>query len=235
VTVSAEHRTHGRAIALVARLALAVAPLGAAAPLGAQAAVTPVSRAVGAAFVPLRADAGAPLDALVTVNAAGRPLAAVVDEVARQAGISIVFDPTLPGLERPATLRATRVAAAAALVRLLDQTPVRALVSPSGGVVLLAREATRGGAVHGLVRDSTTGAPVAGARVELLGTRFAAATRDDGRFAFPAVPAGEYRVRVAQIGYRPAVLGPVRVGEGPLPSIDVTLGRAATPLSAVTP
>jgi hypothetical protein len=220
---------------LTLRLAVRLAPaLAAPAALGAQAAATPTVRPPDAAFVALRADAGPPLDARVTVNATNVPLARVVDDLARQAGLTIVFDPTLPGLDRPVTLRLARTTVAAAIVRLTERTPVRAVISPTGGIVLVARPASsREGPVGGAVRDSLAGTPLAGARVELLGTRFATATREDGRFAFPAVPAGEYQLRIAQLGYRPLVLGALRVGEGALAPLDVRLARAPTPLGAV--
>lgn len=62
----------------------------------------------------------------------------------------------------------------------------------SGGRTLYDAERAT---VAGVVYDSVDGGPLAGARVELAGTGRVDTTGAEGRFRFPAVPEGSYRVR----------------------------------------
>ncbi len=55
--------------------------------------------------------------------------------------------------------------------------------------------------LRGLVRDGASGAPLADAGVQVLGTRLRTVTRPDGRFLFRGVPPGELSVVVERLGY----------------------------------
>ncbi|HEX5726811.1 MAG TPA: carboxypeptidase-like regulatory domain-containing protein [Longimicrobiaceae bacterium] len=61
---------------------------------------------------------------------------------------------------------------------------------PGGATVTLAERSS----LHGVVFDSTAGRPLAGARVFLTGTRYAAVTDSAGRFALEGVPEALYAV-----------------------------------------
>ena len=65
----------------------------------------------------------------------------------------------------------------------------------------LAAQATH--AVAGTVRDSATGAPVAGAAVDLAGATFGRGVRtdEDGVFRIQRVPVGDYQLFIRQIGF----------------------------------
>lgn len=58
------------------------------------------------------------------------------------------------------------------------------------------------GEIEGVVRDSTTGAPLAGSRVSVLGTAKAAVTHGDGSFHLTDIAPGSYALRVERLGYR---------------------------------
>ncbi len=75
----------------------------------------------------------------------------------------------------------------------------------------------QGDTLTGRVTD-TTGAPLAGARVTIVGTRFGAGSDADGRYLIANLPPGTYRVQARLIGYA--------VAEGA--NIVVTGGRTAT-------
>jgi TonB-dependent starch-binding outer membrane protein SusC len=60
------------------------------------------------------------------------------------------------------------------------------------------------GRVSGLVTDHVTGAPLAGVSVTIVGTRLAAVSGTDGRYAISPVPAGTHRLRALLLGYTPA-------------------------------
>ncbi len=57
------------------------------------------------------------------------------------------------------------------------------------------------GAIAGLVTDTTTGAPLAGARVTIDGSAFVAATDRAGAFQLGGVPAGSYTLVVTYLGH----------------------------------
>ena len=113
-----------------------------------------------------------------------------------------------------------------ALARVFARTPMsRRLSICLSLVVCLAAPlfAQVSGSVAGTVRD-VTGAPVAGARVELtVGTDTRTVGTDgDGRYRFDAVPAGAHRLVAMHVGLAPAT-AEATVTEAPQ-SIDLTLG-----------
>jgi hypothetical protein len=167
----------------VVRATLALTLVAAGAPLAAQQFATgPLAHA---GLVPLGpAVKSALLDAPVSLSVRA-PLRWVVARIAAQADLSVVFDDSLPGLGASVSIDVTSVPARVALVRVLEGSSLRALVSPSGTIVLATREsrAARYLPVTGTVRDSVAGTPVSGARIELLGTRYYAYTRPDGTFS----------------------------------------------------
>lgn len=73
----------------------------------------------------------------------------------------------------------------------------------SGLLLFLALGAQAQG-LSGVVVDASTGEPLPGATLEVLETGAGVATDADGRFAFPQLAQGVYRVRVRFVGYEPA-------------------------------
>ncbi|MGE5621075.1 MAG: TonB-dependent receptor [archaeon] len=57
------------------------------------------------------------------------------------------------------------------------------------------------GIIQGLIRDSQTGEPLAGANVILLGTSKGATSGLDGKYSIRNVPPGSYTIRTSFIGY----------------------------------
>ena len=122
-------------------------------------------------------------------------------------------------------------------------------VAPGRSNILLVVPART--AVRGTVRDSVTGAPVAGAAVlrldEGLRSRLLlvrplgltprgtpdATTADDGSFTLPRVFPGSFALVVSRPGYEVAET-PVTVGTSPSPPVDVALDPAARVLGRVT-
>ena len=198
--------THVR-LGMVVRLCLGVALGAPAVAAAAQAPNTPNARP---AFQPLTADSAATLPALgapVSLAVIRAPLGAVVSDIAKQAGLSLTYDPSLSGLDRRISLTLARVPAARAILRALEGAPIRAMVSPSGQVVLVPAPGARPtGALAGMVRDAATVVPLAGARVELVGTNFATVTREGGDFSLGRVPLGDYSARITRLGFRPATI-----------------------------
>ena len=187
------------------------------------------------AFVPLTADSthGVALSTPVTVSFTGATIADAISAIAKQAGLSVTFDATLPGLDRRVSVSFTRATASEALLRVLEGTSLQAMVSPSGQIVLVARATRRAGVVRGTLRDAATDTPVAGARVEFVGTRFAATSRENGAFSLGVVPFGAYTARITRMGFRPVTIEALRIATDIPSPIDVTLEHAPIPLAAV--
>ncbi len=120
---------------------------------------------------------------------------------------------------RPTIRRASHAASAAFFLTSLLLAPGRA--------------AAQGATIRGTVRERDGGAPIPGARVEAVGTRFASVTRDDGAFVLGPVPPGEYAVRVLRVGYRPATVEHVHVDSAGAEPLAVVLERVPVMLSEV--
>ena len=58
-----------------------------------------------------------------------------------------------------------------------------------------------GATIMGTVKDSTTGSPLLGANVFLLGTSFGDAVDKNGSYSFSNVPSGNYLIKATYIGY----------------------------------
>ena len=79
------------------------------------------------------------------------------------------------------------------------------------------------GSVRGKVTDVATNAPVRGAQIFIVGTRFGGVSAADGSYSFTGVPAGAHVVRARSIGYKPMDQ-----------TVAITAGTASTVDFAVT-
>ncbi|HDQ44785.1 MAG TPA: hypothetical protein ENN17_04685, partial [bacterium] len=68
-------------------------------------------------------------------------------------------------------------------------------------VLLVSTAAFGQGGLRGVVADSLTARPLAGANVYLVGTAFGSATDLDGNYRIDRVPPGAYTLRISYIGY----------------------------------
>ena len=181
-----------------------------------------------------------PLDSLVPPSALSTPIAlrldrvplrAAVNEIAQRARVSIVFDPGLAGLDRPVSVDAERVTAARVLLRVLDDAPLRAMTSPTGAIVLVAKpkSETERPLVAGTIRQAD--GPLSGVHVSLVGTRFETATDAAGRFVFGTVPLGHYQLRAMRMGFAP-VNEQIQIEPSAAP-IELSMSPIAVPVAAV--
>ena len=222
-------------VARVATIAFSVAIVAAVLSAGAEAQSTGTEHK---SFVPLSAEVARTiaLGSPVTLSFDKVPLADAIAALAKAAGVSLTFDPTLPGLDRHISAKFERSPAASALAHLLDGTPIQAMVSRAGQIVLVARgaAASRTGVIDGTVRDAATGMPIPGARVDLVGTRFTTVTRERGDFSIGVIPSGSYTVRITRLGFHPMLVEGFCVPEDVgVPSLDVPMDLAPIALSAV--
>jgi hypothetical protein len=83
-------------------------------------------------------------------------------------------------------------------------------------------------AITGTVLDHT-GAPVAGARIEVAGTALSAVTNTEGRFLLLNLPRGTHALQVTAQGYRSEAVRNVAVTAGRITQLTITLARPGEP------
>ncbi|NOZ60865.1 MAG: TonB-dependent receptor [Calditrichaeota bacterium] len=86
------------------------------------------------------------------------------------------------------------------------------------------------GLLKGKVTDKATGEPLIGANVLLVGTRFGAATDEQGKFVIYHIPAGRYQVKVLMIGYQPYLVDNVRIIMDVKTELDIQMSEVAVDL-----
>lgn len=99
------------------------------------------------------------------------------------------------------------------------------------GVGSLGAQAATG-VVTGRVVDSASQAPIASARVIVVGGNQAARTGSNGQYTIPGVPVGQQRIRVARLGFAP-VEETVQVTDGQTVQRDFVLRTQAVALETV--
>ncbi|HYZ16645.1 MAG TPA: TonB-dependent receptor [Candidatus Acidoferrum sp.] len=77
--------------------------------------------------------------------------------------------------------------------------------------------------LRGSVVDAATGLPIAGAAIVVAGRPERAVTGSDGRFTFPSLPPGLYRLRVARPGYQSAQSDDVALVSGGRVSVTLAV------------
>ncbi|MGE5804308.1 MAG: carboxypeptidase-like regulatory domain-containing protein, partial [Ignavibacteria bacterium] len=79
------------------------------------------------------------------------------------------------------------------------------------------------GKIAGIITEKSTGDPIPGANIIVVGTTFGAASDADGQFTILYVPPGTYDVQISVIGYRKVTVNEVRVFIDQTARIDAAL------------
>src|SRR5439155_524527 len=155
-----------------------------------------------AAWVPTRNVAVAPLRRTISLDLKEASIKQVLREIGRRGGIEIAYGDDVLRARTHVSLEAEQITVQDAVVTALAGTGLEAFVSLSGTTILVRAGSAmaEGDSLTGRVTD-TTGAALAGVRVNVVGTRFGAVTGPDGRYVIPDVPPGTYRVQARLIGY----------------------------------
>lgn len=95
------------------------------------------------------------------------------------------------------------------LYRLLAILLASAALRPAG------LEAQQSGSIMGRIADASTGRPLSGAQVAIVGSNRGTVTDADGRYLLPGIPAGQVVVEVSLLGYQ-TVTREVTVGAAPV-------------------
>jgi TonB-linked SusC/RagA family outer membrane protein len=75
------------------------------------------------------------------------------------------------------------------------------LTAAALATVALSTARAQAGTLAGTVTDKATGGPVAGARILIIGTQYAASSDAQGTYSIRGIPAGRYDARIIVIGY----------------------------------
>jgi len=92
-------------------------------------------------------------------------------------------------------------------------------------ILLVPQRAISSGVVTGKVTDAKTKKPLIGANVQIIGTLRGASTDPNGHFEIGSVPAGTYSIRISMMGYRTRVFKGVRVLDGKITRLTISLER----------
>ncbi|MDE2781761.1 MAG: TonB-dependent receptor [Gemmatimonadota bacterium] len=121
---------------------------------------------------------------------------------------------------------------------LLDSLRAGVVATIAGLAVLSApassQEPEHEGEIEGVVRDVTTGAPLAGAFVSVVGTGTLAVTHGDGSFHLTGIAEGNYVLRVERLGYRSALLDVAVEDESAVVVVELTTSPIALQGMVVT-
>jgi hypothetical protein len=168
----------------------------------------------------------------VRLSLEGVQLTDALAQIARAAGLQVVFADGVVPVTARVHLQAEEITVAAALTDVLLDARVDVVLLPGGSVVLVKRGTWATGSVAGRVTDARTGHGVPGARVSLQGTSLGTVTNDSGGFRIANVPPGSYVVTVRRIGYVPGTKA-VTVAADQEVAVDIRLEISASPLDAV--
>lgn len=133
----------------------------------------------------------------------GRPLADVLDDL-RGEGLKLIYssDVVTPEMVVASAPKASRPGKI--LREVLAPHRLTTEAGP-GGTILILREATDEppafSSIHGTIIDVLTGKPLAGARIEALGTGVEVSSDSEGRFELRALPVGIYTLVVRLPGF----------------------------------
>jgi outer membrane receptor protein involved in Fe transport len=89
------------------------------------------------------------------------------------------------------------------------------------------------GKITGRILDKSTGEPLVGANIVIVGTSFGAATKGDGGYLIMNIPPDAYNLRITLVGYGPTLVRDVRVVADQTTIIDAKLELSAVGMAEV--
>jgi len=169
-----------------------------------------------------------PVAHMVTIDVIDAPLKHVLQQIARQAGLTPVYGDGVSRSARRVTLHVSDVSATDAFKRALAGTNLHATQISNNVVFEITppglESTAASGDVVGKVTDEKSKQPLRGVSIVLDDSKTAVLTGDDGTFRVTQVASGEHVVHFRHLGY-------VRTTR----SVTVVDGKSATLLVALTP
>lgn len=172
----------------------------------------------------------------VTASYENRPLADVLEDIARRGGARVSYNNKLIPANTRVSVDLTRAPLAQAFDRALEGTNLRAQqVSSKEWTVSRAPRAVKGmatGVVAGRITDSKTGKGISGATVSVGTDTRGISSGEDGGYRITGVPSGGHTVTVRLVGYAKQTRQ-VTVGEGATVTVDFKMEPSASVLDQV--
>jgi hypothetical protein len=168
----------------------------------------------------------------VTVDAREATLVTVLRDIAKQAGLSPVYNESVIPAHTRITVRLRDVLATDALSAVLRGTGLVAVVQQTGYLVIGPAEAAAVGTIVGTVIDAATKKTVSGATVSLDEATRGVVTDEKGSFRITGVADGTHRLRVRRVGYARSAQE-VTVTDGAIQTVTIALTAAVSTLDQV--
>lgn len=167
------------------------------------------------------------------------PLQQVLDTIAAQAGLKVMFNQGLFDTTARITMRASDISVRDAFRRVLEGTGLEVVIVGTGEATVVARENSQQpttGILSGRVIDSASGRGVSAIVVSLISTKsrvkLSVTTDSGGRFVLRNVLLGAQSVLIKGLGYQP-VTRRIIVEVGHPTTMQIVLTPTATILSGV--
>lgn len=164
----------------------------------------------------------------------GATVSEALDYVSARTGLRFIYSRDMVSVDRRITLEASDISVAAVLTELFLGAAVDLVFSAAGQVALVARAVPNRGEIVGRVVEGATGAPIAGAEVDVVGSELRATTDGGGVFRLASVPPGVVQLRIMALGFASFVQSDVVVGTGKPASVLIELRVAPVQLGGIT-
>lgn len=171
----------------------------------------------------------------ITVELKDVTLERALTEIARQAGMRLVYNDAVVSLKRKTSVQIQDVPLTSALGSALRGTGLEATLAHDGGTIVIAKQKSSGvqriqGVITGKVVDSKTGRGLSGANVSVENR--GVVTGEDGSYRLTGVGTGNQVISVRMLGYTKQTRS-VTVGEGATVTVDFKMETSANVLDQV--
>jgi hypothetical protein len=162
-------------------------------------------------------------------------LDSALKEISHRAGVPLNYSHSRIPTTQKVSVKKDSATAYDVLEFLLAYTKADLTLAGNGQVAVVPREQPRTtlGTIHGIVLDSATGRPIAGATA-LLVDRYSMTTSDtSGRFRFSGVSPGTYTLTVSHIGYTSRTIANLSPHEDSSANLRVLLSARTLQLPSI--
>jgi len=164
----------------------------------------------------------------------GAPLSDALERLANRSDLRLSYSAAVVAGKAPISLSLEGVSPEHALEQILAEADLESRAAPGGQIVLVpSSKSAAPGRIVGSVADASTGEPLPGVNLLLVGTRYGAGTGQRGDFTIERVPAGDYTLRASYIGYE-TIRRDVTVERGETVRLDLSMNVQAVSGAEVT-